>query len=192
MGWAEKKLRPAQVLWLLRSHEVRGCEHLRELCLPLGRLTQALQRRDEVARQSRIPPQRLLQRTTDSECLEIQTRHRNLGSCLGDQLLLLAKVNLRRADRRPKRRDRAERRSSAHQSTLAITQQLHGNGQAAASQNCVLDGNVRLEELGRPIEQRLAVARQLFGVLDSKFIIEITPTWGWTIDSSHGNHLLGR
>ena len=157
-----------------------------------GRPTQALQRYDEVARQSRILPQRLLQRAADSERLELQARHRNLVDRIGDQLLLFTEIDLRRANGRPERRDRAECCSGARQSVLAAAQQLHGSNKVTASHDRIFDGNVRLEELGRPIEQRLTVACQLLNVLSGELKADVAAATSSAVDSSHGNHLLGR
>lgn len=169
---------------MLCDHEVRRCEHLCELTLPAGRPTQALQRCDEVARQSRILPQRLLQRAADSERLELQARHRNLVDRIGDQLLLFTEIDLRRTNRRPERRDRAECCSGARQSVLAAAQQLHGSNKVTASHDRIFDGNVRLEELGRPIEQRLTVACQLLNVLSGELEADVAAATSSAVDSS--------
>ena len=118
-------------------------------------------------------------------------RHRNLADRIGDQLLLFTEIDLRRANGRPERRDRAECCSGARQSVLAAAQQLHGGNKVTASHDRIFDGNVRLEELGRPIEQRLTVACQLLNLRSGEFGADVTAATS-AVDSSHGNYLLGR
>gem|GEM_PF-1896190 len=74
----------------------------------------------------------------------------------------------------------------------SVAQQLHGSNKVTASHDRIFDGNVRLEELGRPIEQRLTVACQLLNVLSGELEADVAAATSSAVDSSHGNHLLGR